>query len=79
VPAATEALFALGLGDRVVGVTHECDWPPDARTRPAVTASHLETSSLSGAEIDRLVAGHARAGKALYAVDEAIWQEVQAL
>jgi iron complex transport system substrate-binding protein len=78
VPAATEALFALGLGDQVVAVTHECDWPPEARTRPAVTTSLLDTTSLPAAEVDRLVAGHARAGKPLYVVEEAVWRDVRA-
>ena len=37
VPHATELLFALGLGEEVVGVTHECDFPPAARERPSLT------------------------------------------
>ena len=77
-PGATEVLFALGLGESVVGVTHECDWPPEAATRPRVTASELETEDLSSAEIDDAVAGAAREGKALYAVDEEVWEETQA-
>ena len=40
-PSATEILFAIGAGDRVVGVTHECDFPPVARTRIALTTSLL--------------------------------------
>ena len=38
-PSATEIVFALGLGERLVGVTHECDHPPEAARLPAVTAS----------------------------------------
>ena len=56
VPAATEVLFALGAGESVVGVTHECDWPPEAAERPRVTASLLQTGDLSSAEIDQAVA-----------------------
>ena len=78
VPGATEVLFALGLGESVVGVTHECDWPHEAESRPRVTASHLQSGDLSSAEIDAAVAEAAREGKALYAVDEAIWEEIQA-
>ena len=77
VPAATEVLFALGAGESVVGVTHECDWPPEAGERPRVTASVLQTGDLSSAEIDRAVAGAAREGKALYAVDEEVWNELR--
>src|ERR1700704_5380623 len=40
-PSATEALFALGLGDQVVAVTHECDFPPEATSLPIVTRSTL--------------------------------------
>jgi iron complex transport system substrate-binding protein len=78
VPAATEVLFALGLGDQVVGVTHECDWPPEAAQRPAVTASLVETGELTSAEIDAAVAASAGSGKALYAVDEETWAQIDA-
>lgn len=78
VPAATEILFALGVGDRVVGVTHECDWPPEAAERPAVTASLVETGELSSAEIDRAVADAAGNGKPLYAVDAEVWAQIDA-
>jgi iron complex transport system substrate-binding protein len=78
VPAATEVLFALGLGDRVVGVTHECDWPPEAGERPSVTASLVDTGELSSAEIDRAVAEAAGNGKPLYAVDEETWSRIDA-
>ena len=78
VPAATEVLFALGLGERVVGVTHECDWPPEAEGRPKVTASLLETAELTSAEIDGAVASAAQEGRPLYAVDEQIWGEIEA-
>jgi iron complex transport system substrate-binding protein len=78
VPAATEVLFALGAGDSVVGVTHECDWPPEASARPRVTASLVQTGDLSSAEIDDAVARAAREGKALYAVDEDVWNEIGA-
>ena len=78
VPGATEVLFALGLGEGVVGVTHECDWPHEAESRPRVAASHLHSGDLSSAEIDVAVAEAAREGKALYAVDEAVWEEIDA-
>jgi iron complex transport system substrate-binding protein len=78
VPGATEILFALGLGDQVVGVTHECDWPPEAASRPPVTASLVETGDLTSAEIDRAVAVAAAEAKPLYAIDEETWAQVQA-
>jgi iron complex transport system substrate-binding protein len=54
-PSITEILFALDLGDSVVAVTHECDWPPEARTRTPVTRSRIQTEGRSSAEIDRQV------------------------
>jgi iron complex transport system substrate-binding protein len=78
VPAATEVLFALGLGDQVVGVTHECDWPPEAAGRQAVTAALVETGELTSAEVDQAVAQAAANGKPLYAVDAEAWERVDA-
>ena len=78
VPAATEILFALGLGDQVVGVTHECDWPPEARERPVVTASLVQTGDLSSSEIDAAVSEAAASGRPLYAIDAEVWREVEA-
>ncbi len=53
-PSATEVVFALGLGDELVGVSHECDYPPEVTTRPALTRSLLP-AGLSQAEVDREV------------------------
>lgn len=77
-PAATEVLFALGLGDHVVGVTHECDWPPEAAERPQVTASLVESAELTSAEVDRSVATAAVDGNPLYAIDAEVWAEIDA-
>jgi iron complex transport system substrate-binding protein len=68
VPAATEMLFALGLGDDVVGVTHECDYPAHARTLPKVTRAALP-AELSAAEIDAAVKQRTLAGEAIYELD----------
>jgi iron complex transport system substrate-binding protein len=53
-PSATEIVYALGLAEHLVGVTHECDWPPEARTVRVVSRSVLPTVA-EPAEIDRLV------------------------
>jgi len=68
-PSATEIVFALGLGDQVVAVSHECDFPPEARQRPAVTRSPLHGHALTSAEIDRRTTEERRAGRALYSLD----------
>jgi iron complex transport system substrate-binding protein len=78
VPAATEVLFALGLGDRVVGVTHECDWPPEVADRPRATASLVQTGDLGSAEIDRAVAEAAGSARPLYAIEEDAWAAIEA-
>ena len=67
-PSATEILFALGLGDEVVGVSHECDFPPEARTRPVVIQSRLSHDASPG-EIDRMVSEYVARGESLYSVD----------
>ena len=56
-PSATEIVFALGLGERLVGVTHECDHPPEAARLPAVTASTLGHERRDSREIHRHIAG----------------------
>lgn len=68
-PGATETLFALGLGGRVVGVTHECDHPPAARSLPRVTRSVLELEGMDGGAIDAQVSASAAAGRELYEID----------
>ncbi len=69
VPSATEMLFALGLGGDVVGVTHECDYPPEAATLPHLTATVLP-EGLGAAEIDAAVKEIVGEGRALYSLDE---------
>jgi iron complex transport system substrate-binding protein len=67
-PSTTEILFALGAGDQVVGVTFECDYPPQARQRRIVSTSTLP-EGLEPAAIDRLVADRLAAGEDLYRLD----------
>lgn len=69
VPAATEMLFALGVGDDVVAVSHECDFPPQARDIPPVTHALLP-DGLEAGELDRAVRELAEQGRALYDLDE---------
>jgi iron complex transport system substrate-binding protein len=70
VPASTEMLFALGLGDQTVGVTHECDYPEAAAALPHLTATVMP-EGLSAGEIDAAVKRIVGEGKALYSLDEA--------
>ena len=70
VPNGTEILFALGAGEQVVGVSHECDYPAEARTRPILTGSAL-TPGMSAAEVDAAVSAQVGSGLSLYTLDEA--------
>jgi iron complex transport system substrate-binding protein len=69
VPSATEMLFAAGLGDSVVAVTHECDYPPAAASRPRLTRTVIPPG-LSAREIDAEVKRVVGEGRALYELDE---------
>src|SRR5580704_15039306 len=69
-PAATEMVYALGLGDRLAGISHECDYPPDVRTKPVVVRPALELETMSLHEIDVAVSARLRTGASLYQIDE---------
>ncbi|HKE58811.1 MAG TPA: ABC transporter substrate-binding protein [Pyrinomonadaceae bacterium] len=74
-PAATEMVCALGLADSLVGVTHECDYPPEVRTKPILVRNVLPVEKMSQSEIDQAVAARLRDGKSLYQIDEALLQQ----
>jgi iron complex transport system substrate-binding protein len=69
VPHATELLYALGLGDQVVGVTHECDYPSETEQVARITRDVLPPG-LSAGEIDAAVRERTEKGEAIYALDE---------
>src|SRR5436190_8834604 len=75
VPSATEALFALGLGDQVVAVTHECDHPAEAVGLPRLTRSVIPPG-LEPEEIDARVRAITERGEALYELDEPALAEI---
>ena len=75
-PSATEICFALGLGDQVVGVSHECDFPADAAGRPVLTRSSVDPSA-SSAEIDRQVKRLFTQGLSLYEIEEEALRELR--
>ncbi len=69
-PAATEIAFALGLGDDVVGVTHECDYPVEARRKPVVVRSLIDSNHMTSLEIDRWVSERVGNNQGIYRIDE---------
>ena len=74
-PSATEILFALGFDREVVGVSHECDFPPQARNKRVVIQSRTPKDS-APLEIDRLVREYVSRGESLYAVDAHALEEL---
>jgi iron complex transport system substrate-binding protein len=76
VPSATEMLFALGLGDSVVAVTHECDFPLEAASKPHLTRSVIP-EGLSAAAIDAAVQERTGRGEALYELDVDVLRELE--
>jgi iron complex transport system substrate-binding protein len=69
-PSATEIVYVLGLGDTLVGVTDECDFPPEAVTKPVVSRSALpQGRPLAAREIDEAVRGRLAEGQPLYVLD----------
>ena len=75
-PSATEMICALGLVDRLAGVTHECDHPPEVSDKPIVVRSVLPTDRMSQCEIDAAVTERLRKGLSLYQVDERLLQAI---
>lgn len=69
-PSATEIVFALGLGDELVGITHECDWPPEAAGKPVLTRSVHDHRGRTSREIHDLVGASVHSGSSLYELDE---------
>jgi iron complex transport system substrate-binding protein len=68
-PTSTEMAYALGAGRSIVGVSHECTWPPAARKKPVVSTSLVDPERMTSGEIDRAVAASAREGTSLYRID----------
>lgn len=70
-PSATEILYAIGLGDSVVGVTHECDFPSEASKKPALIRPRVDPAA-PPAELDRQVRELMSRSESLYSVDDAL-------
>ncbi len=75
-PSATEMTCALGLSDRLKGITHECDYPSGIKDKPVVVRSVLPTEQMSQQEIDAAVTERLRNGLSLYQVDESLMRDI---
>ena len=75
-PSATEMLYELGLGDRVVAVSHECDYPQEVRHKPRATFSHID-SSQSSSDIDIAVQQKLSTDQPLYGIDISLLSQIE--
>jgi iron complex transport system substrate-binding protein len=75
-PSATETLYALGIGDSVVGITHECDYPPEAAEKPVLIRPRVDPAA-SPAEVDEQVRELIGRGESIYGVDDELLRRLQ--
>jgi len=68
-PSTTEICFALGLGNQIAAVTHECDFPEATSAKPSITRNVLPEGSRDSQTIDRLISERVLAGDSIYAID----------
>jgi iron complex transport system substrate-binding protein len=77
-PSATEIVYALALGDQLEGVTFECDFPPEARSKPIISDTALpQDKPLTSGEVDRLVGEFMNRGEPIYTLDKELIQRIQ--
>ena len=76
-PSATDIIHELGLMDSLVGVSEDCNWPPEVRTKPLVARNRVDLSDLTSAQIDELVSGSRDDAHSLYAVDAELMAELR--
>ncbi len=67
-PSATEIVYALGVGSELVGVSHECDFPKDAKAKPRMIEPAFDTTQLESERIDQLVIEYSKRGERLYKI-----------
>jgi iron complex transport system substrate-binding protein len=76
-PTSTEMAYALGAGRSIVGVSHECTYPPAARKKPVVSTSVIDPETMTSGEIDRAVVAAAKEGASLYRIDRDLVQRLK--
>ncbi|HYB03856.1 MAG TPA: cobalamin-binding protein [Nitrososphaerales archaeon] len=76
-PSATEIVALLGLGEKLVGITHECDYPPEVRSKPVVMWSVFDSSQMTSRAIDDAVLERVTKGESVYKIDEQLLRSLQ--
>ena len=75
-PSATEIVFALERGDKLVAVTHECDFPPEAARLPVITRSALDHRTQGSREIHNHISSAVHVGSSIYVLDQALLERL---
>lgn len=68
-PSATDIVYELGLFDSLVGVSHDCNWPPEVSSKPVVARNRIDLSGLTSAQIDAIVSSSKSESHSLYSID----------
>jgi iron complex transport system substrate-binding protein len=76
-PSATEIVYELGLQDQLFGVTHECDFPPEAKNKPWVVRSVFDGTEPSSGEISRVISERLEQGLGIYDIDQAVLEAAE--
>ena len=76
-PSATDMIYELGLMDSLVGVSEDCNWPPDVKSKPLVARNRIDLSGLTSAQIDLIASASKSDSHSLYAVDAELMSELR--
>src|SRR5258708_21055056 len=76
-PSATDMIADLGLMDSLVGVSEDCNWPPEVSTKPGVARTRIDVSGLTSKQIDELITASQSESHSLYAVDSELMSELR--
>lgn len=76
-PSATEIVYELGLKDQLFGVTHECDFPFEAKNKPWVVRSVFDGTEPSSGEISRVISERLEQGLGIYEIDQAVLEAAE--
>jgi iron complex transport system substrate-binding protein len=76
-PAASEMVYALGIGDRLLGVTHECDFPADAKSKPIVSRPAIDLAGMTTEQIDATISARIARGESIYEIDEILLRDLE--
>ncbi len=76
-PAATEMVYALGIGDRLVGVTHECDFPSDAKSKPVISRPAIDLAGMTPSQISAAISTRIQRGESIYEIDELLLRDLE--